>query len=142
MKTVLTYGTYDFLHIGHINLLRRASELGDVLIVGLSTDEFNASKGKQAASDFEDRKAILESIRYVDRVIPESTWEQKRQDVKTFDVDVLVMGDDWAGKFDELEELCEVVYLPRTEKISTSYIKSRLVMHNGDKELNVEFLEH
>lgn len=126
MKKVITYGTYDLLHVGHINLLRRARELGDYLIVVLSSDEFNAIKGKKAYYSFEDRKKILEAIRYVDEVLPEYTWEQKIDDVKNNNVDVFVMGDDWTGKFDFLKEYCEVVYLPRTEGISTTKIKQDL----------------
>ncbi len=126
MKKVITYGTFDLLHVGHINLLRRARELGDYLIVVLSSDEFNAGKGKQAYHSYEDRKVILEAVRYVDEVLPEYTWEQKIDDVKNNNVDVFVMGNDWEGKFDFLKEYCEVVYLPRTEGISTTKIKSDL----------------
>lgn len=126
MKKVITYGTYDLLHVGHINLLRRARELGDYLIVALSTDEFNAIKNKKAYYSYEDRKTILEAIRYVDKVIPERTWEQKIQDVIENDIDIFVMGDDWKGKFDFLKDYCEVVYLPRTEGISTTKIKDDL----------------
>jgi len=126
MKKVITYGTYDLLHIGHINLLRRARELGDYLIVALSTDEFNAIKNKKAYYSYEDRKTILEAIRYVDKVIPERTWDQKIQDVIENDIDIFVMGDDWKGKFDFLKDYCEVVYLPRTEGISTTKIKDDL----------------
>ena len=126
MKKVITYVTYDLLHVGHINLLRRARELGDYLIVVVSSDEFNAIKGKKAYYSFEDRKKILEAIRYVDEVLPEYTWEQKIDDVVNNNVDVFVMGDDWTGKFDFLKEYCEVVYLPRTEGISTTKIKQDL----------------
>ena len=126
MKKVITYGTYDLLHVGHINLLRRARELGDYLIVVVSSDEFNAIKGKKAYYSFEDRKKILEAIRYVDEVLPEYTWEQKIDDVVNNNIDVFVMGDDWKGKFDFLKDYCEVVYLPRTEGISTSKIKEDL----------------
>lgn len=126
MKTVLTYGTFDLLHVGHINILRRAKALGDRLIVGLSTDEFNAGKHKEAYHSYEDRKLILEAIKYVDLVIPETEWEQKIKDVKENEVDVFVMGDDWDGKFDFLKEYCEVVYLPRTSGISTTKIKNDL----------------
>ena len=126
MKKVITYGTYDLLHVGHINLLRRARELGDYLIVVVSSDEFNAIKGKKSYYSFEDRKKILEAIRYVDEVLPEYTWEQKVDDVVNNQVDVFVMGDDWTGKFDFLKEYCEVVYLPRTEGISTTKIKNDL----------------
>ena len=127
MKRILTYGTYDLLHWGHIRLLKRAKQLGDYLIVGLSTDEFNAIKGKKAYHSYEERKMMLEAIRYVDLVIPEENWEQKRTDVKEYHVDTFVMGDDWKGKFDFLkEEGCEVVYLPRTPEISSSQIKEDL----------------
>ena len=126
MKKVITYGTYDLLHVGHINLLRRARELGDYLVVVVSSDEFNAIKGKKAYYSFEDRKKILEAIKYVDEVLPEYTWEQKIDDVVNNNIDVFVMGDDWAGKFDFLKDYCEVVYLPRTEGISTTKIKEDL----------------
>lgn len=126
MKRVITYGTFDLLHVGHINLLRRAKELGDYLIVAISDDEFNAMKGKEAYYTFEARKTILEAIRYVDLVIPEKNWEQKTQDVQKYEVDVFVMGDDWTGKFDFVKEYCDVVYLPRTEGISTTKIKDDL----------------
>ncbi|EQB37227.1 nucleotidyltransferase [Virgibacillus sp. CM-4] len=131
MKKVITYGTFDLLHTGHINILRRAKEYGDYLIVAISADEFNALKGKKAYYTFEQRKAILEAIRYVDLVIPEYTWEQKIEDVQKYDVDIFVMGDDWEGKFDFLEEHCEVVYLPRTVGISTTKIKTDLNMTNN-----------
>lgn len=128
MKRILTYGTFDLLHYGHIRLLKRAKELGDYLIVAVSTDKFNDIKGKKAYHDYETRKKMLEAIRYVDLVIPEKTWEQKLDDVKEYKVDVVVMGSDWAGsdKFDYLKDYCEVVYLDRTEGISTSKIKSDL----------------
>jgi len=127
MKKVITYGTFDLLHWGHINLLRRAKELGDYLIVGLSTDEFNALKSKKSYHSYEHRKMILESIRYVDEVIPEENWEQKVSDIKKHGVDIFVMGDDWKGRFDFLKEYCEVVYLPRTIGISTTKIKRDLL---------------
>ena len=128
MKRVLTYGTFDLLHYGHINLLRRAKELGDYLIVALSTDEFNALKGKKAYHNYETRKMMLEAVRYVDLVIPEENWEQKAEDVKKYEVDVVVMGSDWAGsdRFDYLKEYCELVFLPRTEGVSTTKIKEEL----------------
>lgn len=127
MRTVITYGTFDLLHYGHINLLRRAKELGDYLIVALSTDEFSRDeKHKQCYFTYEQRKALLEAVRYVDRVIPEKSWEQKRSDVKEFQVDTFVMGDDWEGRFDFLKEHCRVVYLPRTPEISTTQIKTEL----------------
>ncbi len=127
MKKVITYGTFDLLHYGHVNLLRRAKEQGDYLIVALSTDEFNWNqKQKVCYFEYEKRKQLLEAIRYVDLVIPENDWEQKISDVKEFKVDTFVMGDDWEGKFDFLKEYCEVVYLPRTPEISTTQIKENL----------------
>jgi len=123
---VITYGTFDLLHYGHINLLKRAKELGDYLIVGLSTDEFNRIKGKECYFSYEERKKLIESIRYVDLVIPEYSWEQKINDVREFKVDVFVIGDDWKGKFDFLAEYCKVVYLSRTPEISTTKIKNDL----------------
>lgn len=126
MKTVLTYGTFDLLHWGHIRLLERASKLGDKLIVGLSTDEFNAIKHKEAYHSYAHRKYILEAIRYVDLVIPENNWNQKISDVKKYHIDTFVMGDDWKGQFDFLKDYCEVIYLPRTNGISTTKIKDDL----------------
>ncbi|KYG30878.1 glycerol-3-phosphate cytidylyltransferase [Alkalihalobacillus trypoxylicola] len=126
MKKVITYGTFDLLHWGHINLLRRARELGDYLVVAISSDEFNAIKNKESFHSFENRKMILEAIRYVDEVIAEDNWEQKVLDVQKHDIDVFVMGDDWEGKFDFLKEHCEVIYLPRTAGISTTKIKEGL----------------
>ncbi len=127
MKRVITYGTYDLLHYGHINLLKRARELGDYLIVVLSTDEFNwNSKQKKCYFSYEKRKQLLEAIRYVDLVIPETCWEQKIDDVQLYKADIFVMGDDWEGKFDFLKEYCEVVYLSRTPEISTTQIKKEL----------------
>lgn len=129
MKRVITYGTFDLLHYGHINLLRRAKELGDYLIVALSTDEFNErEKGKKTYFSFEQRKQLLEAIRYVDLVIPEENWDQKVDDVNLYQADVFVMGDDWTGKFDNVGEKtnAEVVYLRRTPEISTTQIKKSL----------------
>lgn len=126
MKKIITYGTFDLIHWGHIRLLERAKALGDYLIVAISTDEFNRMKHKEAYHNFEHRKLILEAIRYVDEVIPESNWEQKLEDVKNRDIDIFVMGDDWEGEFDFLKPYCEVVYLPRTDGISTSKIKDDL----------------
>lgn len=131
MKRIITYGTYDLLHVGHINLLRRARELGDYLVVGLSTDEFNTLKHKTSYHSYEDRKIILESIRYVDQVIPECNWEQKAEDIKKWKIDTFVMGDDWKGKFDFLKDDCEVIYLPRTENISTTKIKEDLAKRDN-----------
>lgn len=124
MKKVITYGTFDLLHKGHINILRRAKELGNHLTVVISSDEFNAIKGKTAFMPFEERKYILEAVRYVDAVLPENNWEQKISDVIDNNIDIFVMGHDWEGKFDFLKDYCEVVYLPRTEGISTTKIKT------------------
>ena len=126
MRRVITYGTYDLLHYGHIELLRRAREMGDYLIVELSTDEFNRIKHKKSYYNFEQRKMMLESIRYVDLVIPEDGWGQKEKDVDRYEVDTFVMGHDWEGEFDFLKDKCDVIYLKRTEGISTTQIKREL----------------
>ncbi|WP_156290929.1 glycerol-3-phosphate cytidylyltransferase [Oceanobacillus salinisoli] len=126
MKKVITYGTFDLIHNGHINILRRAKAMGHYLVVGLSTDDFNELKGKKAYHSYEIRKDILEAIRYVDEVIPEKSWDQKVEDVKHHNIDLFVMGDDWEGKFDFLKKYCEVVYLPRTVGISTTKIRNDL----------------
>ncbi len=128
MIRVLTYGTYDLLHYGHIRLLKRAKDLGDYLIVAVSTDEFNAVKGKKAYHDYATRKEMLEAIRYVDLVIPENDWDQKISDVMKYEVDIVVMGNDWEGDehFEILKDYCDVVYLDRTEGISTTKIKQEL----------------
>ena len=126
MKKVITYGTFDILHYGHINLLRRARALGDYLVVVLSSDEFNALKNKKSYYTYEQRKIMLEACKYVDLVVPENTWEQKIDDIKKYNIDVFVMGNDWEGKFDFLKDYCEVVYLPRTEGISSTQVKEFL----------------
>lgn len=126
MRRILTYGTFDLLHYGHIQLLQRARGLGDYLVVGLSDDGFNAAKQKVCYFSYAQRKKLLEAVRYVDLVIPESSWEQKMDDVKKHQIDCFVMGDDWEGKFDFLKKCCEVVYLPRTPEISTTRIKGDL----------------
>ena len=138
MKRILTYGTFDLLHYGHIRLLKRAKALGDYLIVALSTDEFNEIKGKKAYHNYETRKQMLEAIRYVDLVIPEQNWEQKISDVKKCEVDIVVMGSDWAGsdKFDYLQDYCEVVYLDRTEGVSTTKIKNDLKLQEPKNGIN------
>ena len=138
MKKVITYGTFDLLHVGHINILRRARELGDYLIVALSTDEFNAGKHKTSYHPYEDRKIILESIKYVDKVIPETSWDQKIKDVQENDIDIFVMGDDWKGQFDFLKPYCEVIYLPRTEGISTTKIKHDLAIGATDQKKDAQ----
>src|SRR5690554_1122461 len=125
-KTIITYGTFDMFHIGHLKLLRRLSEMGDKVIVAVSTDEFNELKGKKTLIPYDQRAAIVEAIDCVDLVIPEESWEQKLSDVKTYDVDVFAIGEDWKGKFDFLEDLCEVIYLPRTRNISTTELKRSL----------------
>lgn len=127
-KTVITYGTYDLLHWGHINLLKRAKALGDCLIVGLSTDEFNIIKHKESFFDYNHRKMILEAMKYVDIVIPEETWEQKVSDIKKYKVDMFVIGDDWKGEFDDLKKLCEVKYLERTPLVSTTELKNKITL--------------
>lgn len=126
MKKVITYGTFDLFHVGHLNILKRAKEYGDYLVVAVSSDAFNAIKGKKAYYSDQDRKAILEAIRFVDEVILEESWDQKIKDVQEHDIDVFVMGSDWQGQFDFLKEYCQVVYLPRTDGISTSKIKDDL----------------
>lgn len=126
MKTVLTYGTFDLFHIGHLNLLKRARDLGDKLIVAVSTDEFNATKGKTTLMPFEHRVELVRSVRFVDEVIAESNWEQKISDVQNHQVDVFVMGSDWQGKFDFLKPYCEVVYLPRTDNVSSTELKKAI----------------
>lgn len=128
MKRVITYGTFDLLHYGHINILKRAKELGDYLVVAVSSDEFNLNeKNKKCYFSYEQRKALVEAIRYVDLVIPETSWEQKKSDIHEYHIDTFVIGDDWKGKFDFLkEEGVDVVYLPRTPEISTTQIKNDL----------------
>lgn len=126
MKKVITYGTFDLLHVGHVHLLRRARELGDHLTVAVSTDRFNEGKGKKTILPFAERLEIVRSLRDVDEVIPESSWEQKADDVRRLQIDVFAIGDDWAGKFDFLKPLCQVVYLPRTPGVSSSRLKAEL----------------
>lgn len=131
MKRVITYGTFDVLHYGHINLLKRARALGDYLIVVLSSDEFNKIKNKKSYYTYEQRKTILEACRYVDLVIPENNWEQKIDDVQKYQADIFVMGDDWKGKFDFLKDYCEVVYLPRTPDVCSTDTKNYLNEKNN-----------
>ncbi len=140
MKVVLTYGTYDLLHYGHIRLLKRAKELGDYLIVGISTDEFNAIKGKKSYYSYEKRKLMLEAIKYVDKVIPENDWDQKPNDIKKYNVDIVTMGSDWENspRFECLREYCDVVYLERTEGISTTQIKKELELGTGNTKINAD----
>lgn len=131
MKKILTYGTFDTMHWGHINILKRAAELGDYLLVGISSDEFNAKKGKKAYHDFTIRKEMVESIIYADKVISENSWEQKKEDILLYGIDVLVMGDDWTGEFDYLKDICEVIYLPRTKSVSSTKIREILKQEEG-----------
>jgi glycerol-3-phosphate cytidylyltransferase len=130
-SVILTYGTFDLFHVGHLRLLRRLAALGDRLIVACSTDEFNQGKGKMTAIPYNNRVEILEGCRYVDQVIPEEKWEQKRDDVQKYNVDLFAMGDDWKGEFDFLGNLCDVLYLPRTENISTTELKELIQTMRG-----------
>lgn len=126
MKIVITYGTFDLLHVGHIHLLERLSRLGDRLVVGVSTDEFNEQKGKRSLYSFEERSKIVGALKCVDQVIAESDWQQKATDIEKYNIDIFGIGSDWQGKFDHLKEHCEVVYLSRTPNISTTDLKKSL----------------
>ena len=130
-KIVLTYGTFDMFHIGHLNLLNRLKNLGSKLIVAVSTDEFNSIKGKKTLIPFEQRALIVQNIKCVDMVISEENWEQKIYDIKKYNVDIFAIGDDWQGKFDFLKDYCEVIYLPRTQNISTTELKKELNKYLG-----------
>lgn len=132
-KIILTYGTFDLFHIGHLNILRRLKAMGDMLIVGVSTDEFNLQKGKKTAIPFQERIEIVENIKYVDIVIPETTWDQKKSDIREYNVSIFAIGDDWTGKFDYLKKYCQVIYIPRTEGISTTQLKNKLKTSNHPK---------
>jgi glycerol-3-phosphate cytidylyltransferase len=134
MKTVITYGTFDILHPGHVELLKKAKEMGDYLIVGISTDEFNEIKGKEAYNSYENRKSMIEAIKYVDMIIPEEYWEQKIDDIQKYNIDILVMGDDWKGsdKFTYLEDFVDVVFIPRIGNLSSTKVKRDL----ADPEIN------
>lgn len=133
MRTVITYGTFDLFHVGHVRLLKRIRDLGDRLVVGLSSDEFNKVKGKKVIIPFADRKEILLSCRYVDDVFQENTWEQKREDIIREKAEIFAIGDDWAGKFDELDDIVKVLYLPRTKDISTTELKTVIREINAEK---------
>ncbi|MEZ9624667.1 adenylyltransferase/cytidyltransferase family protein [Aliivibrio fischeri] len=135
MKIVITYGTFDLFHVGHVRLLERLSSLGDKLIVGISTDDFNSLKGKESFFSYAERKEIVESCKYVDFVFPEESWEQKVDDIKKYEASIFAIGDDWKGKFDYLNEYCEVEYLTRTANISTTDIRTSLSKFK-DKELD------
>lgn len=134
-STVITYGTFDLFHFGHVRLLKRLKSLGDRLIVGCSTDEFNAIKGKRTVIPYDQRLEVLASCRYVDDVFPEENWDQKRSDVIAHGATIFAMGDDWAGHFDALQDIVQVIYLPRTEDISTTDVK-RTVSARFENELN------
>lgn len=127
MKRVLTYGTFDLLHIGHLNLLERLRAMGDHLTVAISTDEFNRIKGKRCVMPYDERIRLVAALRCVDAVIPETNWEQKPGDVQRLGIDVFGMGHDWEGKFDHLSAYCDVVYLPRTGGISTTILREVIV---------------
>lgn len=133
MRTVLTYGTFDLFHVGHLRLLERARALGDRLIVAVSTDEFNARKGKASVISFASRAEVVSALSCVDNVIPETSWDQKVSDIDAWSVDVFVMGDDWEGEFDYLSEFCEVIYLERTDGVSSTMIKKMMVDGRGGK---------
>jgi glycerol-3-phosphate cytidylyltransferase len=133
MTKIITYGTFDLFHVGHVRLFQRLRALGDSLVVGCSTDEFNTMKGKHTIMPFDQRCEILMGCRYVDEVFPESSWEQKRTDISRLNADIFAMGDDWAGKFDELSDICKVVYIPRTEDISTTEIRQMVLSLREDK---------
>ena len=137
-KTIITYGTFDLFHIGHLNLLKRLKKMGTKLIVGVSTDEFNSLKGKKIFIPYEQRAEIISNIKCVDLVIPENSWEQKIEDVKQYQVDVFVIGNDWKNKFDYLKEFCDVVYLERTKNVSTTQIKQSLEKYLYFFEENME----
>ena len=140
-KTVITYGTFDLFHIGHLKLLQRIKNLGDRLIVAVSTDEFNALKGKKTIIPYEQRAEIVSNIKCVDLVIPENNWEQKVEDIKKYNVDIFTMGNDWEGKFDFLKEYCEVVYLDRTEGISSTQLKQTLKSFSVSKDEIIKAFE-
>ncbi len=131
MSTIITYGTFDLFHVGHLRLLKRLKDMGDSLIVGVSTDEFNELKGKKTVISFEQRSEIVSSVRYVDMVIAEKCWEQKVDDIKKHNISIFGIGEDWRGKFDFLTEYCDVVYLQRTDGISSSSLKSLMTTFNN-----------
>lgn len=141
-KVIITYGTFDLFHVGHARLLKRLNELGDKLIVGVSSDQFNEIKGKKSFFSYAERAEIVSSNKYVDEVFPEHDWEQKRQDIVKYNADIFAMGDDWKGDFDHLEDICKVIYLPRTEDISTTDIKKSLATLNIAKLDEIESSLH
>jgi len=133
MKKIITYGTFDLFHVGHVRLLSRIADLGDHLTVACSTDSFNSLKGKKCIFPYEERKEILESCTFVDKVIPENNWEQKPEDIKEYNIDTFIMGSDWSGKFDYLQDVVEVLYLPRTENISSTDVKNAINSYHEDR---------
>ena len=140
MKTLITYGTFDLLHVGHVRLLKRLKELSHKLVVGLSTDKFNMIKNKKCVISYEDRKEMLLSTKYVDHVFPEESWDQKRIDIERENAHIFAMGDDWIGKFDDLSDIVKVIYLPRTPDISTTDLKEAVVTFKKDKILSIKRL--
>ncbi|MHA2769952.1 glycerol-3-phosphate cytidylyltransferase [Vibrio harveyi] len=142
MITVITYGTFDLFHVGHVRLLKRLSEIGDRLIVGVSSDEFNEGKGKKSFFSYEERAEIVSSCKYVDEVFPENNWDQKKHDIARYNADIFAMGSDWEGRFDFINEYCDVVYLPRTEDISSTDIKTRLAHFDREKLDKIETSLH
>ncbi|WP_428256552.1 glycerol-3-phosphate cytidylyltransferase [Enterovibrio norvegicus] len=138
LKIVITYGTFDLFHVGHIRLLKRLRALGDQLVVGISSDEFNQSKGKSSFFSYEERAEIVNACKYVDKVFPENSWDQKVSDIEKYGASIFAMGDDWEGKFDHLKEFCDVLYLARTEDISTTDIKKKLSKFDQDKINDLE----
>ena len=140
MIKVYTCGTFDTFHIGHVNILRRCRAHGDYLLVGVSTDEFNAMKGKKALYPFKHRLEIVRSLRFVDEARAENSWEEKRIIIQEHKIDKFIISDDWAGKFDGLKDLCEVIYLPRTPDISSSSIRDSLGVTDSSKRLTTSIL--
>ncbi len=137
-KVVITYGTFDLFHVGHVRLLKRLKALGDKLVVGISSDQFNEIKGKASFFSYEERAEIVAACKYVDEVFPEHHWEQKIDDVKKYKASTFAMGDDWVGKFDYLREFCAVIYLERTPDISTTKIKRNLNLLNASDLSRIE----
>lgn len=143
MSKIITYGTFDLFHLGHVKLLKRLRTLGDSLVVGLSTDEFNQVKGKSIIFPYEHRKEILEACRFVDKVFPEENWAQKRSDIIREGASIFAIGDDWSGKFDELSDICEVIYLPRTRNVSTTQLKDVLrALKNDERQQLINVSQH
>ena len=138
MKTIITYGTFDLFHVGHVKLLKRLKSMSDRLIVGISSDEFNTLKGKKSFFSYEERAEIVASCKYVDDVFPEHNWEQKTDDIKKYNATIFAIGNDWEGKFDHLKQHCDVIYLERTQNISTTDIKKKL---NNTKKEDIDQIE-